>query len=91
MKKFSNLEFEPATSHQFTIDPGDPLRLSEITGMSIEMGDKDLRGQNLLGEFGSVWRPRRIVIELNARTVYETLRLAYPPKPPAPSVGGVSQ
>lgn len=92
VKKFYP-HFEPAMTNRFTIMvPGD-LRLSDIRGVKVQMGPDPFAG-GLGNRLGTVWRPRRIMLEINGRTVHdvtfrdraigpgEELALNYPP--PAP-------
>jgi lysophospholipase L1-like esterase len=93
VKKFYP-HFEPAATNRFTIDTANGLRLDEITGIKIEMGPDQLAGQLLDGPHGSIWRPKRVNLEINGVQVLDrtfrnrvvqpggSLDLTYPPPPP---------
>jgi hypothetical protein len=99
VKKFYP-HFEPAETNRFTIDTGGELRLDEIVGCSIVLGPDKFAGQNLSGPHGSVWRPRRIELQINGQSVVDltfrtkevrpdgALSLDYPPTAPRPQAAG---
>ena len=81
--------FEPAVTNFFTLNTSGELRLEQITGFAIAMGPDPVGGR-----FGTVWRPRRVRIEINGRVVHDqtfrnreirpgqSLALDYPPAAP---------
>lgn len=88
VKKFYP-HFEPAQTNRFCLPTDADLRLADVSGFAITMGPKpNLPNARL----GTVWRPRRISLEINGRVVHdvtfrsrelrpnETLRLEYPPR-----------
>lgn len=90
-------DFEPATTTLSTIDTLDRLRLDEITTVYLRVGQDPLATQPP-GSHGTIWRPRRILIEFNGVKVIDvTLQdpfvgpgnvvpLNYPPTGPVSDV-----
>ena len=93
IKKFYP-HFEPAETNRFTIDTGNTLRLDHITGIKVAMSPDELTGTVRQDSYGTVWRPRRINLEINGVQVLDRtfrgrevrpggeLPLDYPPPRP---------
>jgi hypothetical protein len=66
-------QFEPGTTSRFTVDTMGTLRLDEIMGCAIMVGDDPLKNETLpQGRgYGKVWRPEVVHLEVNGQHVAE--------------------
>jgi hypothetical protein len=86
--------FEPGATNRLTVDTMGTLRLDEITGCSILIGGDRLKGLQALQEYGKVWRPDVVRLEVNGQQVaqvdtagqefgfFSSLDLSYPAPQP---------
>jgi hypothetical protein len=89
--------FEPGATNRFTVDTMGRLRLDEIVGCALVVGGDRLDGLTTLRDYGKVWKPSSVRLEVNGREVVNlaptgqqfgflaTLDLSYPA--PAPLAG----
>jgi hypothetical protein len=82
--------FEPAATNRFTVVVEDEQPLADITGIALRMGPDPAANDSR--PHGTVWRPRRVMLEINGRVVQELtfraravpaggeLNLRYPPR-----------
>ncbi|HET9662031.1 MAG TPA: hypothetical protein VFP05_17025 [Thermomicrobiales bacterium] len=61
-------QFEPGTTSRLTISVVNDLPLTSITGMNIQVGEQP----DIKPEYGSIWRPRELTLELNGVQVLTT-------------------
>jgi hypothetical protein len=88
--------FEPGATNRFTVDTMGRLRLDEIVGCTLLVGGDRLAGRFTLKEYGKVWKPSSVRLEVNGQEVVNltptgqqfgflaTLDLSYPA--PAPNL-----
>jgi hypothetical protein len=88
--------FEPGATNRFTVDTMGRLRLDEIVGCTLLVGGDRLDGLQTLRDYGKVWKPSSVRLEVNGHEVVDlaptgqqfgfltTLDLSYPA--PAPNL-----
>jgi hypothetical protein len=86
--------FEPGATNRFTVDTMGRLRLDEIVGCALLVGGDRLDGLQTLREYGKVWKPSSVRLEVNGQEVVNlaptgqqfgflaTLDLTYPASAP---------
>jgi hypothetical protein len=61
--------FEPGQTHRYTMDTMGGLRLDEIVGCHLWVGDDPLAEKRARERYGKVWRPETVTLEVNGQEV----------------------